>query len=190
MLFIFTVPILAEPPKDLRKHVKTLKNQTFRLKIAVVKLNYPMGKDEHPTNVFADGTVAYRVRTGDILPSEKGKTFGEALGKSLASSIMEGGNKIIGTDPQSFVEQVRSVNKKYAGQVVGVGSRVKIRKIKLEKKYARISIETESEIVTRIYFQFKKKKYDLDDFKQFFDTTFIVGTPSTGIPTDEVPSSD
>lgn len=181
VLLLSVVHPVDAKKKTMRKANKELIGETFRLKVPLVKLSYSLGPDEHSTHVYGDSSIVYRVKAAEIA-----RTAGDALVDAI------GGNEIANSDPQDFVKEVRDNNKKYKGQILPAGSRVTIQKINFKEKTATVYLRTLSDLESRVYLDFKTKKYQQDDFDRFFDMVFEDPTPALDENSEakEVPSEN
>ena len=182
-------PIFAGKRTDaLKKFGKQVKGKEFHLKIDVVKINRSGGlADVHTTNIFeADSAVVYRAKRVDIDESShkynERKSFsenlGSAIGSGIAEGLLKGDDMIIYTDAGEMVQGARDINSKASGQKLNAGAKIKIRKIELKKKAIQVYIKSPHGIKTKIYFQFGRKKYTVDEFKSLWGLVFdpIVST--------------
>lgn len=160
---------------DLKKFSKAVKSSRVRLKIDVLKINRSRGlSDIHTTNLYAiDSMVVYRARRIDIEEQDvKGKSFGEALGEGIAQGMFESTDRLIYTDANEMAQAARDLNKKAAGQKLGAGAVVKVRKISYKDKSATVYINSPHGISTRIYFRFDTKKYTAEDMAMLWGLAF------------------
>lgn len=182
-LTVLTSQECLAAPKAVRAEAKRFERGHFYLRAPVVKLSYSLGEDKHPTNVYADGSIVYRVKTRDLQEGE-GRTLGEQLGSGLAKAALEGGNEMVDSDPQEFIAQVRSENRKFRGQVIPVGAKVKVQEVILKDDSATLKVRSASGIQSKVYLRFSDDHYAVDEFTRVFSLMF-----STEPPTDPVNST-